>query len=153
MVNKLLFHSANSPTTPLADSQTGFSDIKIAGQAWRVFTSQAQGEHDHQLIIHVAELKEVREELANSIIANLLTPLWFALPLLALVLWWAVALSLKPLVKLTQAIAQRKPDNFSAIQLQAPAEVLPLVERLNQLFGKTKALIENERRFYSGCST
>lgn len=145
--HKLLFHSANSPTTPLADSQTGFSDIKIAGQAWRVFTSQAQGEHDHQLIIHVAELKEVREELANSIIANLLTPLWFALPLLALVLWWAVALSLKPLVKLTQAIAQRKPDNFSAIQLQAPAEVQPLVERLNQLFGKTQALIENERRF------
>ncbi len=145
--DKLLFHSANSPTAPLAGSQTGFSDISIAGQDWRVFTSQAQGEHDHQLIIHVAELKEVRAQLATSIITNLLTPLWFALPLLAVVLWWAVTTSLKPLVKLTQAVAQRKPDNLSAIQLQAPAEVQPLVERLNQLFSKTKALIENERRF------
>lgn len=144
---KLLFQSGNSPTTPLAGSQTGFSDISIAGQNWRVFTSQARGEHEHQLIIHVAELKEVREQLANSIIANLLTPLWFALPLLAILLWWAVTTSLKPLVKLTQAVAQRKPDNLSAIQLQAPAEVQPLVERLNQLFSKTKALIENERRF------
>lgn len=145
--DKLLFHSGNSPTTPLAGSKTGFSDIRIAGQDWRVFTSQAQGEHDHQLIIHVAERKDVREQLANSIIANLLTPLWFALPLLAILLWWAVATSLKPLVKLTQAVAQRKPDNLSAIALQTPVEVQPLVERLNQLFSRTKALIENERRF------
>ena len=145
--NKLLFHSANAPKTPLADKQNGFSDIKIAGQAWRVFTSEAKGEEEHQLTIHVAELKEVREQLANSIIANLLTPLWFALPVLALLLWWAVAASLKPLVKLTQAVAQRKPDNLNPIQLQAPAEVQPLVERLNQLFSKTNALIENERRF------
>ncbi|WP_298607066.1 ATP-binding protein [uncultured Thiothrix sp.] len=145
--DKLLFHSGNSPTTPLAGSKTGFSDIRIAGQDWRVFTSQAQGEHDHQLIIHVAERKDVREQLANSIIANLLTPLWFTLPLLAILLWWAVATSLKPLVKLTQAVAQRKPDNLSAIALQTPVEVQPLVERLNQLFSRTKALIENERRF------
>lgn len=145
--DKLLFHSANSPTTPLAGSQTGFSDINIAGQDWRVFTSQAQDEHDHQLIIHVAELKEVRAQLATSMIANLLTPLWFALPLLAVLLWWAVTTSLKPLVKLTQAVAQRKPDNLSTIPLQAPVEVQPLVERLNQLFSKTKALIDNERRF------
>ena len=145
--DKLLFHSGNSPTTPLAGSKTGFSDIRIAGQDWRVFTSQAQGEHDHQLIIHVAERKDVREQLANSIIANLLTPLWFTLPLLAILLWWAVATSLKPLVKLTHAVAQRKPDNLSAIALQTPVEVQPLVERLNQLFSRTKALIENERRF------
>ena len=145
--NKLLFHSANAPKTPLADKQNGFSDIKIAGQDWRVFTSEAKGEEEHQLTIHVAELKEVREQLANSIIANLLTPLWFALPVLALLLWWAVAASLKPLVKLTQAVAQRKPNNLNPIQLQAPAEVTPLVERLNQLFSKTNALIENERRF------
>lgn len=145
--DKLLFRSGNAPNTPLAGLHTGFSDIKIAGQDWRVFTSQAQGEHDHQLIIHVAELKEVREQLAESIIANLLTPLWFALPLLAVLLWWAVTTSLKPLVKLTQAIAQRKPENLSAIQLQAPAEVQPLVARLNQLFGKTRVLLENERRF------
>ena len=123
--NKLLFHSANAPKTPLADKQNGFSDIKIAGQEWRVFTSEAEGEEEHQLTIHVAELKEVREQLANSIIANLLTPLWFALPVLALLLWWAVAASLKPLVKLTQAVDQRKPDNLNPIQLQAPAEVQP----------------------------
>lgn len=145
--DKLLFHSANAPQTPLADQQAGFSDMSIAGHAWRVFTSAAKSDDDHQLIIHVAELKEVREQLASSIIANLLTPLWFALPLLALLLWWAVSASLKPLVKLTQAVAQRKPDNLSPIQLQTPAEVSPLVERLNQLFSKTNALIENERRF------
>lgn len=145
--SKLLFQSANAPKLPLANQTTGFSDISIADQNWRVFTSQAKAEHGHQLIIHVAELKDVREQLANNIIGNLLTPLWFALPLLALLLWWSVATSLKPLAKLTQAIAQRKPDNLSPIQLQAPTEVSPLVERLNQLFSKTKALIENERRF------
>lgn len=148
----LVFRSANAPSTPLAGSQTGFSDITIAHQNWRVFTIEAKAEeedhHDeHRLIIHVAELKEVREQLANSIINNLLTPLWFALPLLALLLWWAVSVSLQPLVKLTQAVAQRQPDNLSPLPLQAPVEVKPLVERLNQLFSKTTALIENERRF------
>lgn len=146
---KLLFRSANAPTTPLAGNPLGFSDIKIAGQDWRVFTSQAQPEHEDepQLLIHVAELKELREQLANNIIGNLLMPLGFALPLLAGLLWWAVSTSLKPLVKLTQAVAQRQPDNLSPIYLQAPIEVSPLVERLNQLFSKTQAMIENERRF------
>ncbi|HPY39176.1 MAG TPA: sensor histidine kinase N-terminal domain-containing protein [Thiolinea sp.] len=145
--NKLLFHSANAPNTPLASVQAGFSDTTIEGQRWRVFTTEAKGDDDDRLTIHVAELTEVREQLANGIIANLLKPLWFTLPILALLLWWAVAASLKPLAKLTQAVAQRQPDNLSAIQLQAPAEVMPLVERLNHLFSKTKALIENERRF------
>lgn len=144
--DKLLIRSANAPTTPLADSQAGFSDVSIAGQGWRVFTTEAKGDDD-QLIIHVAELKDVREQVANSMIGNLLLPLWFALPLLAFLLWWAISASLKPLVKLTQAIEQRKPNNLSAIQLNTPTEVKPLVERLNQLFSKTAALIENERRF------
>lgn len=145
--DELLYHSANAPNQPLSTQRAGFSDSTLDGQRWRVFSTLAKSDDDDPLVIHVAELVEVREQLANSIVAHLLTPLLFALPLLALMLWWAVGKSLKPLVKLTQAIAQRQPDNLSSIQLKAPTEVKPLVERLNQLFGKTKVLIDNERRF------
>lgn len=145
--DKLLFHSANAPNAPLSGQQAGFSDTTIDRQRWRVFTTEAKGDDDDELLIHVAELAEVREQLASSIIKNLLLPLWFTLPILALLLWWAVRVSLKPLSKLTQAIAQRQPENLNPIQLKTPTEVQPLVERLNQLFNKTKSLIENERRF------
>jgi two-component system sensor histidine kinase QseC len=94
-----------------------------------------------------AELLELRNELAGKITFTLLFPLLLTLPLLAAVLWWVVAVSLRPLVKLTQAVANRQPDNLAPLDVAAPREVIPLIERLNHLFARTGKLIENERRF------
>ncbi len=94
-----------------------------------------------------AELLELRNELAGKITFTLLFPLLLTLPLLAAVLWWVVAVSLRPLVKLTQAVASRQPDNLAPLSVAVPREVIPLIERLNHLFARTGKLIENERRF------
>jgi two-component system sensor histidine kinase QseC len=141
----LRLHSANAPAHLLSTMEQGYSDSMIDGKRWRVFsTRDASGNN----LIQVAERTEVRDELAENIAGNLLKPLLVSLPLLALLLWIAVSRSLRPLVKLTAEVGQREPENLLALAvINAPAEVLPLIERLNQLFTRMDAFLQNERRF------
>ena len=143
--NRLRLHSANAPQQPLANNEHGFSDNTIDGTRWRVFSTwDDSGEY----LIHVAERTKVRDELANGIAGNLLLPLWFSLPLLALLLWIAVTRGLRPLEKLASEVEQRKPDNLAALDASsAPREVVPLIERLNRLFARIEASMQKERRF------
>ena len=145
---QLRLHSSNAPQESLAnnqDSHAGFSTNDVNGQRWRVFSTwDASGE----FLIHVAELADVRKALALNVVFNLLLPLLVALPLLAILLWLAVTNGLKPLVNLASEVAQRAPDNLSPLEaIAAPREVLPLIERLNELFDRIVASMENERRF------
>ncbi len=143
--NRLRLYSVNAPQQPLANNEHGFSDNTIDGTRWRVFSTwDDSGEY----LIHVAERSKVRDKLANGIAGNLLKPLWFSLPLLALLLWIAVTHGLRPLEKLASEVGQRKPDNLAALDASsAPREVVPLIERLNRLFVRIDASMQKERRF------
>lgn len=143
--DQLRLHSVNSPQTPLTNRKQGFSDSNIAGQRWRVFSSlDASG----KLLIHVAEQAEVRDKLAREVAKNLLYPLLIALPLFAILLWLAVSRGLRPLASLTREVALREPDNLAPLPAgAAPSEVLPLIGRLNHLFERIGASMQNERRF------
>lgn len=141
----LRLHSANAPGQPLSRSRQGFSDSMIDGQRWRVFCTWDDQDKN---LIYVAESTQERDELARDIAVNLLKPLGFSLPLLALLLWVAVARALRPLVDLTDELAQRQPDNLAPLDTgTAPREVAPLIERLNNLFGRIDASLQKERRF------
>lgn len=142
---ELRLHSANAPQQPLASKERGFSDTVIDGKNWRVFSTwDESGEY----LIHVAERTEVRDELARDIAGNLLRPLWFSLPLLALLLWVAVLRGLRPLDRLAREVEQREPDNLAALDASsAPREVVPLIERLNRLFVRIEISMQKERRF------
>ena len=59
---QLRLHSANAPQQPLADEQRGFSNSTIEGHDWRVFSSW---DESGELLIHVAERADVRDELAG----------------------------------------------------------------------------------------
>ena len=142
---QLRLHSANAPQQPLANRERGFSDNVIDGHRWRVFSTR---DESGEYLIHVAERTEVRDELARDIAINLLRPLWFSLPLLALLLWIAVMRGLRPLDKLAREVEQREPDNLAALDASsAPREVVPLIERLNRLFLRIEASMQKERRF------
>lgn len=142
---QLRLHSANAPQQPLANRERGFSDTTIDGKRWRVFSTwDESGEY----LIHVAERTDVRDELARDIAGNLLRPMWFSLPLLALLLWVAVLRGLRPLDKLAREVERREPDNLAALDASsAPREVVPLIERLNRLFVRIDASMQKERRF------
>jgi len=142
---QLRLHSANAPQQPLANRERGFSDNVIDGHRWRVFSTR---DESGEYLIHVAERTEVRDELARDIAGSLLRPLWFSLPLLALLLWIAVLRGLRPLDRLAREVGQREPDNLAALNAtSAPREAVPLIERLNRLFVRIDASMQKERRF------
>lgn len=141
----LLVHSPNAPAERLGAVEEGFSDSRIDGKDWRVFSAW-NGER--KLLVQVGERAESRQDLAKEIAFGLLTPLFWALPLLALLIWWAVAQALRPLAELGEQIAGRSPDRLDALPVDAlPSEVAPLVERLNALLQRVDSALLAEKRF------
>lgn len=141
----LLLHSDNAAQEHLGDMEQGFSNTTMDGHRWRVFTTW---DESHGYLVHVAERADVRDELAQDIAGNLLEPLLFSLPLLALMLWVAVARGLQPLGELAADVERRDPETLTPLDAgAAPREVLPLIERLNRLFARIDSTIQKERRF------
>ena len=91
---------------------------------------------------------EERIEIAGEIAGNLLKPMLFALPALAVLLVIAIGFALAPLRQLAHDVATRAPDRLDPLPVESlPAEVAPLVTRLNSLFADIMRALENERRF------
>lgn len=141
----LRLHSASAPRHHLSDKAQGFSDSIIDGKRWRVFSAWDEG---GEFLIQVAERADEREELARDIAGNLLQPLLFGLPVLGLLLWITVARGLVPLDRLATELGRRDAENLALLDSSAaPREVLPLIQRLNHLFGRIDATLRRERRF------
>ena len=146
----LRLHSASAPDARLSAQDEGFSDALIKGERWRVFSAW---DGERRYLVQVGERYETRDEIAVGLAKNLLLPLLFALPLLGLLVWLNVARALRPLARLGRQVAERDPGNLGVLDAGAiPAEVMPLVENLNRLFGRVTQLIENERRFTADAS-
>jgi two-component system sensor histidine kinase QseC len=142
---ELRLASANAPQVPLGGKTPGFAEREIEGRRWRVFsTPTANG----ALTIHVGEIDAAREDVAHELIMHFLQPLLLAVPLLILLLAFAVRRALAPLDGVARELATRAADNLAPLPLTAtPGEIAPLVSRMNELFiGITRAL-DNERRF------
>jgi two-component system sensor histidine kinase QseC len=142
---KLKLHSENAPDEPLAGTENGYSDSLAGGDRWRVFSTRAAGS---DVVVHVGERARLRSKLARDVAVNLLYPMVYALPLLALLLWLAVTRGMKPLDEVAGAVSARDPRNLAALAIwAAPREVAPLVDALNRLFARISASIAAEQRF------
>ena len=142
---KLELHSKNAPDVRLSPREEGFSDARIDGRRWRVFSAW---DHDRQYLVQVGEQAATRDAIVAAMLRGMLLPLAAALPVLAILLWLAIERALRPLRTLGRQVAHRAPDNLGAIDVgSAPAEVAPLVADLNRLFERVRSSIDNERRF------
>jgi two-component system sensor histidine kinase QseC len=142
---QLEMHSWNAPAEPLAPLAPGFHASHLSGRDWRVFAARP-GASD--VIVLVGELSYSRAEILQAVLRSSLLPLLVALPLLGLSVWWAVRLGLVPLDRLGRSLSTRDPAALDPIRMDdAPAELLPLITALNELFERTHALLSSERRF------
>jgi two-component system sensor histidine kinase QseC len=142
---KLVLHSASAPNTPLSTTHEGFSNSRVDGKAWRVFSVR---DDQQRYLIQVGERRKLRDELAEAVAENLLRPLLFALPVLGLLIWLGVARGLRPLQSLSGQVAQRRAENLAPLEDDVvPVEVLPLVQGLNHLFARLRDSLDKERRF------
>ena len=143
---QLSMRSANAGMAPMSGKPRGFSTVRLGdGVEWRVFATRGT-ESDVQ--VYVGEQTETRSEILWAVLRGMLLPLVVALPLLALLLWWAVRQGLAPLRQLSQVLRQRQPQASEPVVLQdLPSEVQPLVQSLNALFERIDAMVASERRF------
>ncbi len=94
------------------------------------------------------EADHERDELISRIAWRLIAPALFGLPLMGAWVWFATRRALKPLATIADEIAARGPDHLSALTPPiAPEEIRPLIEAVNNLFGRVEKTLEAERRF------
>jgi two-component system sensor histidine kinase QseC len=142
---ELAVHSANAPDHRLSPKEEGFADVDIDGRRWRVFSLWSD---KRRYLVQVGETREARSAISTELARHLLVPLAVALPLLALALALAIGRGLAPLSRLAEDIGHRDAARLDPIDAAGtPRELRPLLDRLNQLFGRLSASLEQERRF------
>lgn len=90
-----------------------------------------------------------RNAFANQLALRATSLMGMLIVTLGLVVWFGVALGLRPLIDLQNAIAERTPDDLSRIMRPVPAEAQGIVRTLNRLFGKVEQNISGHQTFIS----
>lgn len=141
----LVLRSRDAPSRRLSSGELGFADSHTGNRHWRVYSGW---NHERTVLIQVAEDRATRERLAARIALNSILPLLISLPLLGVLVSLIVTRAMQPLVALSDEVGRRQPSTLLPIaSTGVPEEAAPLVDRLNNLFGRARMSIESERRF------
>jgi len=121
----------------------GYSNVKQGNHEWRVYTHVAG-----TYALQVAHSLDDRREVAREIALRTLLPLAALIPILGVVIWWAVGVGLKPLDAISRAVAKRQPDAMAPLpERDLPDELRPLVTSLNALLARLDEALSAQRRF------
>lgn len=146
----LIKRSTNTPQHNIGRFKSGFSDKNFSGKRWRVYSHTFDDKHTW---VMVAQPLQNRFELADKMIISAMAPIIMAIPLLAIIIYFAVNRGLRPLRSLSDALQRRSPRNFSPLVLQEPAiELVPMVNTLNSLLSRLQAAFEREQQFASNAA-
>lgn len=143
----LVRHSDGAPAVRLSSAEAGFSDATVEGRTWRVFSGW---DVERRILVQVAEDHALRERLLSHYTLSGLPALLFGVPLLGVLVWLVVGGAVRPLALLGHEVSRRGPGDLQPLSSHdTPAEVRPLVQRLNELFARIAASMQSERRFTS----
>ncbi|MBL0419097.1 sensor histidine kinase N-terminal domain-containing protein [Ramlibacter sp. AW1] len=113
--------------------------------AWFVPDGADQGD---PVLVQVAETLHQRTAVAREIVAHVLVPQLLLLVLVLAVVYFGVERGLLPLRQLRQALASRSHRDLRPLALQeAPAEVRPLLDEVNQLMERLGHALDMQNRF------
>ncbi|WP_298438926.1 ATP-binding protein [Geobacter sp.] len=135
--------SVTPPGRTLPLQREGISTVYSGGRHWRVFVLRTGPR-----AIQVSQPIEARRELSVNFAFRSIVPLLLTIPFFALFIWLSVRNGLRPLTRVAEEISRRSPAALDPIPLNdLPAEVLPVVGRLNLLLEKLASAIEAQKRF------
>ncbi|WP_310110378.1 ATP-binding protein [Paraburkholderia phenoliruptrix] len=146
---RLGLHSANAPAQPMMPPEgkraSGFSTVHIEGNAWRVFAARGL---QQDVEVYVGERVDSRRSILLAVMRSAFWPMAVALPVLVLVTWWAVRRGAAPLRDLGRTLSRRDPRALDPVCIaRAPQEMQPMLDALNRLFDRIRAVLDAERRF------
>jgi two-component system, OmpR family, sensor kinase len=121
----------------------GYSTVNSSVGQWRVY-----GAVSPTKVVQVAQPMNVRRREAAQLALHTLAPFGLLVPLLGLLVWFAVGHALLPLQRLAKAVKARRVSELEPLSDERlPEEVRPLVGSLNDLLGRLTAALERERAF------
>lgn len=143
---RLLLGTANLMTLPATpDDRSAYHDLKKQHHVWRVFNYVDPAS---QYVIRTADRYDSRENIVYTLWIDHGVPFLLGLPVLALLVGWAVGRGLRPLASLTTALSEREPGSRERIMLpDAPRELRPVLAALNEQLARQEDALERERRF------
>ncbi|GAC33997.1 sensor histidine kinase [Paraglaciecola polaris] len=147
---QLFVNSTNTPTHKIGKFAKGYSDKNFSGKRWRVYS---QSTSNDDVWVMVGQPLQSRFELADKMIISAMAPIIWTIPLLAVIIYFAVSRGLRPLRSLSDALRHRSPRNFEPLILDQPAvELSPMVTTLNSLLARLQAAFEREQQFASNAA-
>ena len=136
------------PTLP--ENQVGFRDAEVSGEELRIaYTLVTSSDNPkHWVLVEVGESLEKRNQLINQIVASVILPQFFIVPVVVVLVWFGLAQGLRPLQFLQSRIASRDEHDLSPMTVRRlPEEIQPLVEAFNDLLDRMRDNLEVQQRF------
>ncbi|AND67617.1 histidine kinase [Dyella thiooxydans] len=123
----------------------GFADIEWQGYRWRTYRTC---DVPAGVCIVAGERYDSRHDILRALWLDHALLLVVGLPLIALLVGWAVRRGLRPLDRLADNLAARAPGSREPVALEAaPTELRPVVQALNTQLARLEDALERERRF------
>ena len=121
----------------------GFATRSWQSRGWRSYAL-----FEARRIIQVSQPLGERQEMSAQIAVSNLGPVLGLIPVLLLLVWTVVGVGLKPLTRIAAAVGERHSASLAPLAEEGlPQEIRPLVEALNELFGRLAQALESQRRF------
>ena len=128
--------------TPLL-RDTQFQGIKL-----RLVTMQVVLASGETVLIQAAEPVDARLSLGRSILGNIVIPQFMFIVIAGVAVWIGLKRGFEPLERLRRDVAQRPRNDLRPLdETRAPGEVRPLIQEVNTLIERLKALMDAQRRF------
>lgn len=144
------------PSIPRREGQAAaFENSTFRGEPIRLAAlarSASTGINSVPFTVTVAETTIARQQLTQTILIRSALRLLFMIVGAAIIVWVAVTLSLRPLYRFSEAIAERSPDDLHPISERVPNEVQGLVDTVNSFMVRLESALEALRHFTGNAS-
>ena len=126
------------------DVLDGIQTLTIRDEAWRIFVKTL----NPQQRVAVAQLIEVRDEVAQESAIATIIPFMVLIPVLLILVSYLIREMFKPVTTIAIDLDKRSEQDLHAIdETNLPSEILPFVVAINRMLTRVDQSVEQQRRF------
>jgi two-component system OmpR family sensor kinase len=123
--------------------QEGHAFMGTADGSWRVYTHVTD-----EGTVQVGQAVGARDVLARELSLSVLMPMLLLIPVIGVVVGWALKRGLQPLHDTSRRVSDRDAARLDPLPTEnVPNELLPLVEQINALLARLESAFDAQRRF------
>lgn len=139
---QLRVKSDNAPVTMISTHSTGYQNSSFLGTRWRLFIYD-----EHNVRVIVAQPVEQRIASVEQVLLDAILPIVYAIPIIGLLVFFAINRSLKPLSSLSTQLKQKNADDLTPVQvIDNSLELKPIELTINHLLKRLGGSFEREKR-------